>query len=266
LEQTPNIQIAHPLPGGFSKPRPNNEGEFCSCFFIGLSLNIQKNSKATIDLTPPVTDFTGVVKDWPMKTATMDVRVRYVKRTDLPEFVFPEGEKPKPAKRERKKREKPQDDTPEGKAKKQKGDGEGELVTTETETKNIEDVLTYNAEVDMSGTGTIPDTEIIDISMENADQRPSKALAKADTLTPTNGQDTTKNTPTTPTSIDGLTEKSSDTSAPTTPTDTSALNGNGVPKQTKKEEFADLDISLTSQQPTSRPVATTRKPVINLLK
>jgi len=32
LEQTPNIEFAHPLPGGTAKPRPNNEGEFCSFF------------------------------------------------------------------------------------------------------------------------------------------------------------------------------------------------------------------------------------------
>jgi len=36
LEQTENIEFAHPLPGGFPKPRPNNEGEFCSCFFYGI--------------------------------------------------------------------------------------------------------------------------------------------------------------------------------------------------------------------------------------
>jgi poly(A) polymerase Pap1 len=80
LEQTDNVEYAHPLPGSFTKPRPADGGEYCSCFFMGLSIVFQPNGAKTVDLTPAVTDFTQVVKDWPVKSTSMDIRVRYVRR------------------------------------------------------------------------------------------------------------------------------------------------------------------------------------------
>jgi poly(A) polymerase Pap1 len=94
LEQTPNMQYAIPYPSGFQleiktissvneEGQETSKNEHGSCFFIGLQLNIQKSSQGgpkTIDLTPAVTDFTQAVKEWPPKSPSMDIRIKYVKR------------------------------------------------------------------------------------------------------------------------------------------------------------------------------------------
>lgn len=104
LEVTPNLQYAHPYPNFYPCNTVDKESGsvtlYCSCFFMGLTLNLPKTKEGsgpkTIDLTPAVADFTAAVKEWPGKTASMDVRVRYVSRSELPDYVFEDGQRPKP--------------------------------------------------------------------------------------------------------------------------------------------------------------------------
>jgi len=230
---------------------------FVVFFFMGLSLNIQKNNgPKTIDLTPAVTDFTQVVKDWPAKTATMDVRVRYVKRTELPEFVFPNGEKPKVPKRRRREREVIQDPE-ENKSKKQKVETTEQNM--EMESKSIESVL--NAEVEMS---TTAGPESIDISMENGDQRPLK-VSKSDENLPENGkhesidlQTTTTTRLTTPTSENILNiEQPIVSNVPKSPPKS--------PPKPERSQSLELELSNITEMTNSRPTIS-KKPTINLLK
>lgn len=74
---------------------------YCTNFFIGLTLNFEKDSSGngvvnkTVDLTPAVTDFTSAVKEWAPKTPTMDIQVRYIRGIELPLYVFEGGVRPK---------------------------------------------------------------------------------------------------------------------------------------------------------------------------
>eukprot|EP01116_Phalansterium_solitarium_P011008 TRINITY_DN2661_c0_g1_i1.p2 TRINITY_DN2661_c0_g1~~TRINITY_DN2661_c0_g1_i1.p2 ORF type:complete len:208 (+),score=15.64 TRINITY_DN2661_c0_g1_i1:1568-2191(+) len=64
---------------------------------MGLMLDIPKDGSGpkTIDLTPAVVEFQTQVKSWMLREDSMEVRVRFTRRTDLPSFVFDEGERPK---------------------------------------------------------------------------------------------------------------------------------------------------------------------------
>jgi len=98
LEQTPNLQYAVPFPTSFTNnSTENGTTVYCSCFFLGLILNLAKNNSGpkTVDLTPAVTDFSSAVKEWPTRTPSMDIRVRYMHRSELPLFVFENGQRPK---------------------------------------------------------------------------------------------------------------------------------------------------------------------------
>jgi len=75
-------------------------------FFLGLTLNTTKNpngTPTTIDLSPAVIDFVQAIKEWPQKQPTSDIKVRYLKRAELPLYVFANGQKP--VRPKRKKRE-----------------------------------------------------------------------------------------------------------------------------------------------------------------
>jgi poly(A) polymerase len=104
LEKINNIEYVHPYPSSFLYPITENEAILhSSSFFLGLALNIQKNSTGpkTIDLTPAVVDFTQTIKEWSSKLPTMDIKVRYVKRDNLPDYVFENGQRPKLTKKKR---------------------------------------------------------------------------------------------------------------------------------------------------------------------
>jgi len=115
LEQTPNLKYAIPFPQSYQHNALDLTGStiYQSSFFMGLTLNLPKTPAgappATVDLTPAVTDFVQAVKEWPQRTSTMDITVRYLRRAELPSFVFGEGERPVPQKR--KKRDRPVDQT-----------------------------------------------------------------------------------------------------------------------------------------------------------
>lgn len=48
---------------------------------MGLSLNFSASSgPKTVDLTPAVTDFTSAVKEWPGRSVTMEIKVKYLRR------------------------------------------------------------------------------------------------------------------------------------------------------------------------------------------
>lgn len=84
LEQTPNVKYAMPNPTAF----PCNYVEkdttiWCTSFFMGLILDLSSDSSSgpkTINLTPAVSEFVAAVKEWPSRTPTMDIRVKYVRR------------------------------------------------------------------------------------------------------------------------------------------------------------------------------------------
>jgi poly(A) polymerase Pap1 len=122
------LKYAHPFPGSFPHHDAEHE-QYCSSFFLGLTISISKepNASKTIDLTPPAAEFATIVKEWNGRTPTMEIHIKYIKRyvglqqcppqcavvsclsfpscsNELPDYVFPNGERPKPvvsAKRKR---------------------------------------------------------------------------------------------------------------------------------------------------------------------
>jgi len=114
LEQTQNLKYASPYPVSYQHNNivENDRTIYCSSFFLGLTLDIPKTPlpgvPATVDLTPAVTDFVQIIKEWPQKDQTSDIKVRYLRRVDLPNYVFENGQKPIVPKR--KKRDKDQND------------------------------------------------------------------------------------------------------------------------------------------------------------
>jgi len=67
----------------------------------------------------PLAYFTRVVNEWPNRLAGMEVRVTYVRKGDLPDYLFPKGKKPTLPARERSKKRKSTGPPPEN-AKRQK--------------------------------------------------------------------------------------------------------------------------------------------------
>lgn len=97
---------------------------------MGLTLNIPKNNTGpkTVDLTPAVSDFIQAVKEWPPRTPSMDIRVRYVRRVDLPDYVFEGGQRPslrRKASTGKRKEPEPPADSPDPK-KPKSNDGQGQ--------------------------------------------------------------------------------------------------------------------------------------------
>jgi poly(A) polymerase Pap1 len=82
LEQV--VKYASPCPNSFQHNiAEDSRTIYCSDFFLGLTINITKIPGAPpqpIDLTPAVTDFVQTIKEWPQKTPTSDIKVRYVKK------------------------------------------------------------------------------------------------------------------------------------------------------------------------------------------
>lgn len=93
LEQTENLQHAYPYPKSFIAERKEDENLFRSYFFMGLKLNITQTGSKTIDLSPAVLEFSRLVKEWPTRESTMDIKILYILRKNLPDFVFEEGKK-----------------------------------------------------------------------------------------------------------------------------------------------------------------------------
>jgi len=108
---------------------------------MGLVLNLPKTGPKTVDLTPAVSDFTQAVKEWTPRTNTMDLRVKYVSRNELPEFVFEDGQRPKAPKRKR-----AQQNLPNDSAKKLKSDS----VNLSNNASTLESAsITENAQIDL---------------------------------------------------------------------------------------------------------------------
>ncbi|EFA75017.1 polyA polymerase [Heterostelium album PN500] len=119
LEQTPKMKFAIPFPKSFeNKPTPAatttaangeavtdaNNSNVCTSFFMGLGFNFSNAPGAdkSVDITKAVIDFTHLIKDWAGKGPTMEMKVHYIKRRQLPAFVkaeAPPEEKPKAKKR-----------------------------------------------------------------------------------------------------------------------------------------------------------------------
>jgi len=99
LEQTENLHYAHPYPSPFQ--HNSLEGEtvrlWASSFFLGLLLNLPKDSTGpkTVDLTPAVREFTQAVKEWPPRTTSMDIKIRHLIRSQLPDQVYEGAPRPK---------------------------------------------------------------------------------------------------------------------------------------------------------------------------
>jgi len=108
---------------------------------MGLVLNLPKTGPKTVDLTPAISDFTQAVKEWTPRTNTMDLRVKYVSRNELPEFVFEDGQRPKAPKRKR-----AQQNLPNDSAKKLKSDS----VNLSNNASTLESAsITENAQIDL---------------------------------------------------------------------------------------------------------------------
>ncbi|KAK5578775.1 hypothetical protein RB653_008448 [Dictyostelium firmibasis] len=98
LESTPKMKFAVPYPKVFANNlhKANNPDQICTSFFMGLSFNFSNTPGAdkSVDLTKAVTEFTGTIKEW-LRTQsnpdTMDIKVQYIKKKQLPAFVKDEG-------------------------------------------------------------------------------------------------------------------------------------------------------------------------------
>eukprot|EP01133_Synstelium_polycarpum_P006530 gene6530-7562_t len=82
----------------------SNGGGVCTSFFMGLLFNFSSAPGAdkSVDLTRAVTDFTGLIKDNAMKTPTMEMKVHYIKKKQLPAFVKDVGPEEAPPARPKK--------------------------------------------------------------------------------------------------------------------------------------------------------------------
>eukprot|EP01130_Rhizamoeba_saxonica_P006958 TRINITY_DN2788_c0_g3_i1.p1 TRINITY_DN2788_c0_g3~~TRINITY_DN2788_c0_g3_i1.p1 ORF type:complete len:624 (+),score=142.53 TRINITY_DN2788_c0_g3_i1:86-1957(+) len=94
LEHTQKIEYGHPNPKMFDF----STDPYYSSYFIGLCF--EKETRQ-VDLTPAVLEFTRALHDWPSKKDTMLAEVSYVKRSQLPNYVFPDGVPPKRRRRRR---------------------------------------------------------------------------------------------------------------------------------------------------------------------
>lgn len=95
---TPNLKYSYPFPTPFRnylKEETNNTNIeptiYRTYFYMGLSLppsNNVPNTPRTIDLTPAVTKFIQIVKEWPPKGSadnkfpqiTADIKISYLKQ------------------------------------------------------------------------------------------------------------------------------------------------------------------------------------------
>lgn len=106
LEQTPYVKYATPFPKCFQS-NVEEDGvvkQYRSSFFLGLTLDLTSNpgeGRPKVDLTPAVSTFTAQVKDWAGKAEAMEVRVRNLRRKNLPSYVFDGKPPPKPKRKVR---------------------------------------------------------------------------------------------------------------------------------------------------------------------
>jgi len=102
LENTFGVKYVHPHPDTIKFTEEN--WPFASAFFLGLRFDIKltKAHGAKVDLTPAVVDFSKTINKWTEKTNGMEISVNYIKRSQLPDFVF--GNQPRPVAQPQKKR------------------------------------------------------------------------------------------------------------------------------------------------------------------
>ncbi|EGG19374.1 polyA polymerase [Cavenderia fasciculata] len=93
LEQTPNMKFAIPYAKSFANKASAVNGGICTCFFMGLQFNFSTaiGADKNVDLTGAVTSFTNLIKDWPGKLPTIEMKIHYIKKKNLPVFVKDEG-------------------------------------------------------------------------------------------------------------------------------------------------------------------------------
>jgi len=107
LEALPQIEV-HPCTREFVLEDP--EYKLCSTYFFGFKLkdpagmNLQpnQNNEYIVDLRTPVVQFCDTLGKWASRIqASMNVRITYKQRDELPDSVFEGGVKPMPKKRKR---------------------------------------------------------------------------------------------------------------------------------------------------------------------
>eukprot|EP01102_Stenamoeba_stenopodia_P017799 TRINITY_DN642_c0_g3_i5.p1 TRINITY_DN642_c0_g3~~TRINITY_DN642_c0_g3_i5.p1 ORF type:complete len:555 (+),score=87.59 TRINITY_DN642_c0_g3_i5:303-1967(+) len=94
LTQTTDLQSVHPYPSGYDNKEKH---EFCTSFFMGIIVkpaNVKNGTGRTLVLTPAVNDFIKFVSDWQPKKESMNIEVNYVKKANLPAYVYEGGVKP----------------------------------------------------------------------------------------------------------------------------------------------------------------------------
>jgi len=105
LENTLGVKYVHPHPETI---KFNDEKfPFASAFFLGLRFDVKrtKANGAKVDLTPAVIDFRRNINDWRDKSQGMEINVNWIKRAQLPDFVFGDQPRPPPQKKRKKKKE-----------------------------------------------------------------------------------------------------------------------------------------------------------------
>eukprot|EP00931_Biecheleriopsis_adriatica_P055391 TRINITY_DN32741_c0_g1_i1.p1 TRINITY_DN32741_c0_g1~~TRINITY_DN32741_c0_g1_i1.p1 ORF type:complete len:686 (-),score=149.02 TRINITY_DN32741_c0_g1_i1:41-1867(-) len=96
LEQIPSVQV---------RPWPNHmtfkDPEWPHALAIFMGMNIAKTNGHhghSVDLRKPVTHFVEIINSWPDRstyTGQCEMRVRHVKRSELPSYVPQDGQKPR---------------------------------------------------------------------------------------------------------------------------------------------------------------------------
>lgn len=104
LEKEPCVSLVHPTTQSFHNPETIKNWKFNSSYFMGLVF-IKSGDSNKISLSNAVVGFDDKLSSGrPDKLNYWDVEVRveHIKRSSLPDWVFPDGEKPKKRKRKRK--------------------------------------------------------------------------------------------------------------------------------------------------------------------
>ncbi|XP_063934190.1 poly(A) polymerase type 3-like [Zophobas morio] len=110
FERTQNVRPC-PFPKAYHI-RPE-ENLFQTTFFIGLTFPpkspdaVSTGGKRRVELTPAVREFMRKVQTWQAHKESMQLKVHHVKRSELPDFIYEDGEKPARKKRSAKVEQQP---------------------------------------------------------------------------------------------------------------------------------------------------------------
>eukprot|EP01132_Coremiostelium_polycephalum_P010392 gene10392-12763_t len=297
LENTPNMKHAVPYPKNFENKTNNNPNQICTSFFMGLTFNFSSAPGAdkSVDLTKAVTEFSSTIKDWkPRNVETMDIKIHYIKKKQLPAFVKDEG--PEEAKQPKKRLSAggPADSTGRKKVKTdavtsptstpdnanrpplQKNNSNGNITSP---TQNKQKPQQQQQQPNVSTQSPPPTT--ISTPTKDHTSTVSSPISGGSPITTTTTSTTTSttpnesSTPTTPVNKDSPTTSTTTTNTTATLDLTSNLEATiQSPPQVQPQqklvssmEVSELDfINSTNSQPTKIDTKVTKKPTINIIR